>query len=125
MTSLAITLIFSIVVIVLMVNSIKIAGQSERFAIFVMGRFQDFKGPGMFLIAPFIQIAVRLKVGDVGLVNGSGFATFGEIDIPAAGLDSYRQGQSVRIDGFDGSEPILTASAIPAKKMCPNCGHQF
>jgi hypothetical protein len=79
----------------------------------------------LILIVPFNQIAYRLKVGDVGIVKGSGFVAFGGVDIPLLGLESFRQGQSVRIDSFDANMPKLIPSAMPAKSMCPNCGHQY
>ena len=125
MTSLATTLLLTIFVMVFLSKSIKIAGESERFAVFVLGRFQDFEGPGMILIIPVTQMAHRLKVGDVGVVSGSGFVTFSRVDIPMPNLGSFRQGQSVRINGFDNSRSELIASAIPAKSICPNCGHQY
>lgn len=125
MTSLATTLLLTIFVTIFLSKSIKIAGESERFAVFVLGRFQDFKGPGLILIIPITQMAHRLKVGDVGVVSGSGFVTFSGVDIPMANLRSFRQGQSVRINGFDNSRPELIASAIPAKNICPSCGHKY
>ena len=112
-------------VMVVLYNSIKIAGESERFAVFVLGRFQAFKGPGLVVVISGTQQAHRLKVGDIGILTSSEFARFGTIDIPVSDVGSLRQGQAVRIDGFDGVEPRLVASSVPAKTICPNCGHNF
>lgn len=125
MTDLVVALALTIIVIVVLVGSIKIAGESERFAIFYLGRFQAFKGPGLILIAPNIQQAHRLRVGDVGVLAGSEFARFGKVDIPVRDVGSMRQGQAVRIDAFDGVEPRLAASSVPAKSICPSCGYVF
>lgn len=118
-------LILILIVIVILPSSIKIAGESERFAVFILGRFQAFKGPGLVLIAPYTQKVHRLRVGDIGLLKSSEFARFGEIDIPIADVGSLKVGQHVRIDSFDGVEPRIVASPIPPKVICPNCAHQF
>jgi len=94
------------VLIVLVSQSLKIAGESERFAVFVLGRFLDFRGPGLILVIPFTQRIVRLKIGDIGRVKGPDFVTIGEVDIPIDGLTSFRVGQSVRIDRFDGASEL-------------------
>ena len=114
-----------LVLIVILYQSIKIAKENERFAVFVLGRFLDFKGPGLILVAPYTHRVIRLKVGDVGRVKGPGFVTFGEEDVPVGGLSSFRVGQSVRIDRFDESGPVLSASSVAPTSICPNCGHQF
>ncbi|MGB5331692.1 MAG: hypothetical protein WBN05_04045, partial [Woeseiaceae bacterium] len=74
---------------------------------------------------PYTQQVHKLKVGDIGVLTSSEFARFGTVDIPISKVGSLRQGQAVRIDGFDGVEPRLVASTIPAKTICPNCGHNF
>jgi len=125
MTDLFVVLALFIFVIVVLARAVKIAGESERFAVFSLGRFQAFKGPGLILIAPDIQKVHRLKVGDIGVLAGSEFARFGTVDIPAGDVGSLRAGQAVRIDGFDGVEPRLVASSVSAKTMCPSCGHEF
>ena len=106
-------------------SSLKIAAESERFAVFGMGRFVAFKGPGLIFISPGVHRAVRLRIGDIGVLSSSEFARFGPVDIPVKNIGSLRQGQSVRIDSFDGVEPRLVESSLPAKTMCPKCGHQF
>ncbi|MDH3276370.1 MAG: hypothetical protein OEM99_17715, partial [Gammaproteobacteria bacterium] len=75
-------LILTLIVIVILPSSIKIAGESERFAVFILGRFQAFKGPGLVLIAPYTQKVHRLRIGDIGLLESAEFARFAEVDIP-------------------------------------------
>ena len=125
MIDLFVYLALFVVVTVFLMNSIKIANESERFAVFFLGRFQAFKGPGLILITPYTQQVHRLKVGDIGVLTSSEFARFDAVDIPVSNVASLRQGQPVRIDGFDGVEPRLVASSVPAKTICPNCGHNF
>ena len=125
MTDLLVVLAVSIFVTVMLARSIKIAGESERFAVFILGRFQAFKGPGLILIAPYIHQVHRLRVGDVGVLTSSEFARFSTVDIPIGDVGSLRQGQAVRIDGFEGAEPRLVASSVPATTVCPHCGQTF
>ena len=120
-----IALTVTILVIVILLRSIRIAEESERFAVFVLGRFQAFKGPGLVQIVPYTQQAHRLRVGDIGVLTSSEFARFGEINIPVRNVEHLRQGQAVRIDGFDGVEPRLVASSVSATTICPSCGHSF
>ena len=125
MASTLILLIFTVFACIFAALSLKIAGESERFAIFLLGRFQAFKGPGLVLIAPFTHKAHRLRIGDVGRLKSPEFADFGGIDVPIADVGSLKPDQAVRIDGFDGVEPRIVASPVPPKSICPNCGHQF
>jgi len=125
MIDLFVYLALFVVVTVILMNAIKIANENERFAVFILGRFQAFKGPGLILITPYTQQVQRLKVGDIGVLTGPEFARFDTVDIPVSNVASLRQGQAVRIDGFDGVEPRLVASSVPGKTICPNCGHNF
>ena len=124
MNDLFILLVLIVAVVVLM-QSLRIAHENERLAVFMLGRFHSYKGPGLVLVTPYTQRVHRLKVGDVGILTSSEFARFGSVDIPISNTGSLRQGQAVRIDGFDGVDPRLVASSVPAKTTCPNCGHNF
>lgn len=125
MPELFVFVVFSLIVIVVLTSSLKIAEESERFAVFMLGRFQAFRGPGLVFIAPFIQIIHRIRVGDTGTLVSSEFANLAGVDVPISNPGSIRPGQAVRVDGFDGVEPRIAASSLPAKNQCPKCGHQF
>ena len=125
MTDLIVTLSFTAIVTIILIKAAKIAAESERFAIFTLGRFDRYLGPGLVIIVPFTQLAVKLKVGDLGVLVSREFATFGEFDIPVKNTDSIRIGQAVRIDGFDDVEPRLVASSTRPMNQCPNCGHEY
>jgi regulator of protease activity HflC (stomatin/prohibitin superfamily) len=47
MSNLLFVLVLAVVVLIVLTSSLKIAGESERFAVFILGRFQAFKGPGL------------------------------------------------------------------------------
>jgi regulator of protease activity HflC (stomatin/prohibitin superfamily) len=54
-------------VIVILVASIRILKEYERGVIFTLGRFTGIKGPGLFLIIPFIQKMVKVDLRTVVL----------------------------------------------------------
>lgn len=104
--------------------SIGIARENERFAVFLLGRFARFAGPGLVMKTVAMRF-VRLKVGDIGSVTSHEFVKFGDADIPFNNLGSFAVGDPVRIEGFDGTEPRLAKSALRPKTRCPQCGHEF
>ncbi len=118
--ALALVLIAAVVVF----GSIAIAQENERFAVFMLGRFVRFAGPGLVLKS-FATRLLRLKVGDIGTVSSHEFVKFGDVDIPISNIESFAVGDPVRVDGFDGTEPRLVKSALRPKTRCPECGHEF
>ena len=125
MTTLVFQLSFTIVVMIVLTKSLKIAAEGERFAIFTLGRFHSYAGPGLIVIIPFTQQVMRLKVGDIGSLISREFAAFDNVNIPVSGTESIGIGQAVRIDGFDDTEPRLVPSSIRSSNHCPKCGHEF
>ncbi len=116
--------IFVALATVVLYSSIRIAQENERFAVFMMGRFAGYKGPGLVFKSSATRL-VRLKVGDIGTVTGHEFAKFGDDDIPIKNLSSFEVGDPVRIDRFDGTEPRVEKTSIAPKTLCPKCGHEF
>ena len=110
--------------IVLAYRSFKIANESERFAVFLMGRFYRFKGPGLVFKTNDMKL-VRLRVGDLGVVTGAEFVRFGESDVPVAQASEFRVGDKVRIVSFGDAGPFLSRSDEATIQRCPNCGHEF
>ncbi len=51
-----------IIVLILLGSSIKILREYERAVVFRLGRFEAVKGPGLFLIIPFVQQIVRVDL---------------------------------------------------------------
>ncbi|MGA8006767.1 MAG: slipin family protein [Burkholderiales bacterium] len=51
-----------IVIIVLVVSSLRVLREYERGVIFLLGRFQKVKGPGLILVIPGIQQMVRMDL---------------------------------------------------------------
>jgi regulator of protease activity HflC (stomatin/prohibitin superfamily) len=54
-----------LILLVLLVSSVKVLREYERAVVFRLGRFQAVKGPGLFLIFPFVQQIVRVDLRTV------------------------------------------------------------
>ena len=117
-------MIVGVLVIAVVASSIRIANESERFAVFVLGRFLSFKGPGLVFKTKAMKL-VRLKVGDIGEVTSPEFVRFGEADIPISQAREFRIGDSVRIISFSEESPFLARSDKAPLHRCPKCGHEF
>jgi len=55
-------LLLVVVLLVLIYRSLAIAAEDERFALFVLGRFAGFRGPGLIFKSEMSKLH-RLKVG--------------------------------------------------------------
>jgi len=117
-------LIVVALVTIIAYSSIRIANENERFAVFVMGRFWKFKGPGLVFKAATMKL-IRLKIGDIGVVTGPEFVKFGESDIPASQASEFGIGDAVSILSFGEDGPFLARSDRAPKQRCPNCGHEY
>src|SRR3989454_9787884 len=56
-----------VIVVILVAASIKILREYERAVVFLLGRFQAVKGPGLIIIIPVIQQMVRVDLRTVVL----------------------------------------------------------
>ncbi|HXM81444.1 MAG TPA: slipin family protein [Burkholderiales bacterium] len=56
-----------VIVLILVASSIKILREYERAVVFLLGRFQAVKGPGLIIIIPVIQQMVRVDLRTVVL----------------------------------------------------------
>ncbi len=123
--SLIIASIWTLLVMIIIAKSVLIVGESQRFAVFRLGRFNAYVGPGLVLVMPFLDRAIRLKVGDIGELISTEFATFSDVQIPVSSIGSLRAGSSVRIAAFDKSGPQLEAALVGSSNRCPKCGHEY
>ena len=60
-------LVILILVVVFLVKAIRIFREYERGVVFTLGRFWKVKGPGLVIIVPIIQQAVRVDLRTVVL----------------------------------------------------------
>ena len=123
--SLIVSLLVALYVMFVLMKGTHIAGESERFAVFKLGRFENYQGPGLIIIVPFITQVIRLKVGDIGELSSSEFATFSKTQVPVEGTESLKVGTRVQISGFEDSGPRLVPALISQTNRCPKCGHEY
>ena len=64
---LIVVLIVVVIVLLLVFSAIRVVQQYERGVIFVLGRFTGAKGPGIFLVPPFITRMIRVDLRIVTL----------------------------------------------------------
>src|SRR5258705_10722085 len=62
MYSLITVLIIAIVVVALLYSAVRILREYERGVVFTLGRYTGNKGPGFFLLVPFVQQMVRVDL---------------------------------------------------------------
>jgi len=60
--SLLVYFVIAVVVIILLGNSLKIAREYERGAVFRLGRFVGLRGPGLIFLIPFIERMVKVDL---------------------------------------------------------------
>src|SRR3977135_1233990 len=56
-----------VIVVILVAASIKVLREYERAVVFLLGRFQAVKGPGLIIIVPGVQQTVPVDLRTVGL----------------------------------------------------------
>ena len=66
-TSLGVIIILAIVLAALLISSIRVIQQYERGVIFVLGKLIGPKGPGIFLVPPFITRMIKIDLRIVTL----------------------------------------------------------
>ena len=62
MLSLATVALFAIFVVIIFFSAVRILREYERGVVFTLGRYTGTKGPGFFLLVPFIQQMVRVDL---------------------------------------------------------------
>src|SRR5919204_3619001 len=62
MFSIATAAIVAIIIVVLLYATIRILREYERGVVFTLGRYTGTKGPGLFLLVPFVQQMVRVDL---------------------------------------------------------------
>jgi regulator of protease activity HflC (stomatin/prohibitin superfamily) len=96
----------------LILASIRIAKEQERFAVFVLGRFFALKGPGLVISLPLIQRSVRLAIGEKGRFKGDGIAEFRGYGLPVTTDTSVGLNTPVRICSFSNAVVHVEPQAL-------------
>jgi regulator of protease activity HflC (stomatin/prohibitin superfamily) len=62
MVSVTIVIVIAIVVVAIVYSAVRILREYERGVVFTLGRYTGTKGPGFFLLVPFVQQMVRVDL---------------------------------------------------------------
>lgn len=121
--------ILLLVLVVAMVSAfaIRFAGEYQRFAVFVLGRFAGLKGPGLILRWPGgMTTWIRLSVGDAGELISPDVGRFSGVELPVVCDARLQSGSPVRISGFSSDEVEVQAAAETTRIVkCEQCGHEM
>src|SRR5512146_1506289 len=62
MLSGAIFIIIALLIVSILFSAVRILREYERGVVFTLGRYTGTKGPGFFLLVPFVQQMVRVEL---------------------------------------------------------------
>jgi hypothetical protein len=127
-----ITLALILFVVLLLTSMIKILPENQRLALFKLGRFVKFTGPGLVIqFEKGVHRWTRVTVGTVGELVDSGSGRFRDhkdkfFDLPVEMSDSTRIGSLIRITGFSTDTALCIMNPDQRKTIrCEKCGHEM
>ena len=116
-------LIVLIVAFIIVALSIRIANEHERFAVFMLGRFVGFKGPGLVIKIPGAGSDFhRIALGAVGEIQSNELVSISSRAVPFVSVGSMRSGLKVRVSGFEPTR--VKVEPLQTHLVCEKCGHK-
>lgn len=115
-----------VVVTAFLASKLKIIPEGQRRAVYALGKFAGFKGPGLVFKWSGGETEWKpVAVGDRGELLDSGLAEFGETKIPVTLEGEARIGELVRIRAFDEDKVIVIRDQNQSRVFrCERCGHE-
>ena len=115
-----------VVVTAFLASKLKIIPEGQRRAVYALGKFAGFKGPGLVFKWSGGETEWKpVAVGDRGELLDSGLAEFGETKIPVTLEGEARIGELVRIRAFDEDKVIVIRDHNQSRVFrCERCGHE-
>ena len=118
--------IVTLVLLMVVLSTIKLVPDGERFAVFILGRFARFKGPGLVLKIPSTGSEWKLvKAGERGTIISNEVGQFAAGHLPMLLDGRAIPGASIRVTGF---EPDRLHAAVDSDQtktvICAKCGHE-
>ena len=124
---------FQLFLLVLTVYIIKqaifICTDNERLAISLLGKMKALRGPGLVMIIPFTEKAIKVKIGDSGKVVADDMIKIKDVIVPISPVSKELLNKSVRISAFKGSGEhslaVVQENAETRRTIkCEKCGHE-
>ena len=117
---------------VLLTTKLKILPETQRLALFKLGIFRKFLGPGLvFQLANGVHRWIRVTVGETGELIAPDVGRFlakknAAYDIPVVITDSAAVGSILRITGFTEDKARCMMNSDQRKSIrCEKCGHEM
>jgi len=101
-----------IFMIILAASATKVVSESQRLAVYRLGRFLGLKGPGLIYVIPGADKCTKIGIGDQGKLISHDFATVKKVDVPVRVDGSAMAGQFVRIQSFTHKDAVVVLDTV-------------
>jgi hypothetical protein len=110
---------------ILILACIRVVPESERYAVFALGRFAGFRGPGLVFKGKGPAVWRKVRTGERGTIISSSTVRLGIGDLPALIDGQPKVGAFVRVTGFETGR-LLVAVDVDQRRVikCTKCGHE-
>jgi hypothetical protein len=114
-----------ILLVVAIGPGIRVLPESERDAVFALGRFAGFKGPGIVLTGKGFAKWKKVKTGEQGTIINTSTVRLAAGDLPAVIDGTAKPGPLVRVTGF-ATKQVYVAVDFDQRRVirCSKCGHE-
>lgn len=118
-------LITSAIVIFFIANSVKVASEHQRFAVYRLGKYIGIKGPGFLVKLWTAEDWVKILIGDRLELIAHRIAKIGELSLPVEIDNNVPINTMLRITGFN-NDKILTVPDSEQRRLvtCEHCGKE-
>ena len=118
-----INIVLALVAVALVLSSLRIVAENERFVVSTAGRFVKLAGPGLVLRLPgTLQRYTRIKIGDIGTYRGEELGEFRGALVPVAET-SAATNDPIQITAFR-DDKVWVSQAAARIVVCEKCGHE-
>ena len=116
-----------LVIVILIFCVIRVSSENQRFALYNIGHFVGFKGPGLVLKWPWGAITwVKLTIGDRGELISDALGKFNDIELPLMPEGSISIGSRIRIKDFSEKHLIVIKDPDQTRVVtCDKCGNKI
>lgn len=119
-------MIVAAITAVVLLTAIKIVPEHERFAVYLLGRFVGFRGPGLVvkMTGPSKEWK-RIKSGERGVLISDDVARFSAGDLPIRLDGRPTVGAYVKVTRFEKKRALAAIDPDQTRVVvCEQCGHE-
>ena len=118
-------IILIIILTIILARRVRVAKESERFAVHALGQFKEFKGPGLhFKWSGGETEWTQIKADSRGKIVTDKMLRVKDIDVPYKSEEQLKVGDYVRISGFENERVLAILDKDQRDSfVCEKCGH--